>query len=145
MLYVSNLIGTDKVEITDTVTNLVSVEDKKDLYAKYNRRVVNGLSFSPKRKSPRCEVTTPVLWVLDSIPIGQVFLLRRNVNMPFEHCVKVKQTKTSFEFYNGGDETGFFVLPRSMFIKYKNVISLDITHIDVNVAHLLKQEYNKLV
>lgn len=141
MLYISKVNDTT-VEITDTVTNISVLENKNTLYSKYNKRVVEGLTFTPKKKKPKCTVTPPVMKVLDNVPIGQVILLRRNSNMGFEHCIKIKQGKNEYEFYNGGGKSGFFILTKTMLIQYASMIAVDIYHVDEHVAHLLKQEYN---
>lgn len=145
MLYVSNIINKDVIEITDTNTATSSKESINTLYSKYANKVVEGLTFSPKRKKPIIMATTPTLLVLDRIPLGQVVLLRRNQNMGFEHCIKVKQSKNAFVFYNGGGNAGLFVLTRNLFIEHKNNIAVDIGHVDMCVADLLKKDYKQFL
>ena len=144
MLYVSNIIkDSDSIEITDTATNEVFIEPVSTLYAKYNKKVVEGLTFSPKRKQPRIVITTPMMLMLNRIPIGQVVLINRKKNATgFEHCIKIKQDRNAYAFYSGG-KLGFFVLPKSILINYKENFALDVSHIDVNVANLLKKEYKE--
>lgn len=142
MLYISKINDDNTVVITDTTKHINVIEPVSTLYSRYNKTVVEGLSFTPKKKKPKCVVTPPVLLLLDRIPIGSVLLLRRNDNMAFEHCIKIRQGKNDYEFYSGGGKIGFMVLTKAMIIKYANMIAVDVTHVDEHVAHLLKQEYN---
>lgn len=145
MLYVSNKIDMNTIEITDTSTNQVVREPIKTLYVKYHNKVVEGLTYSPKRKQPRIEVTTPILLMLKRIPVGQVILFKRNEEIGYEHCLLVRRTKSAYLLYGGGGKIGFLTLTRSMLVNNKDSFHIDVTHVDNNVASLLKKDYKEYI
>ncbi len=150
MLYVSHKINDNAVEITDTTTNKVIREPINTLYRKYHDKVIEGVTYSPKRKHPHIEVTTPALLMLDRLPVGQTILVKRlpfdgenRTPLGFEHCLKIGQNKEGYKFYTGGGRLGFMVLTKRTLIGYKDHFVFDVTHVDDNVANLLKQEYKE--
>ena len=143
MLYVSNIIDKDTIEITDTNTKQVFCEPIKTLYAKYHNKVVEGLTYSPKRKQPKVDVITPLWLMLKRIPVGQVILFKRSEEIGYEHCLVVRHTDNLYVLYSGGGKIGFMTITKKMLVEKKDFFFLDITHVDSNVANLLKKDYKE--
>ena len=143
MLYVSKIIDKNTIEITNTTTKQISIEAVDNLYDKYGKTIVEGLTFTVKKKKPKIVVITPALLVLQRIPVGQVFLLKLNDAVGFEHCIVLGHNKDRFKLYRGGGQSGLFVLTRKMCIILKANIVVDVVHVDATIAKLLKEDYKK--